>query len=79
MKSLSLRIQDKILEEAESILEELCLSRNAYFNEAIEFYNRYQKRRLLAEQLEKESLLVAENSMEVLRELDAMEDDINQD
>jgi len=75
MKSISLKLQDQILEDAEKILGQLKTSRNKYINEAVEFYNNYQKRILIAEQLAKESAMVADDSMEVLKEFEALEDE----
>ncbi|HQU61293.1 MAG TPA: hypothetical protein PLU64_18925 [Saprospiraceae bacterium] len=76
MKSISLKLQDQILSETESLLEHLKTSRNKYINEAIEFYNQYQRRRLIEEQLTKESRLVAEDSMEVLHEFESLADEM---
>jgi len=70
MKSISLKLQDRIFKETENLLQLLNLSRNSYINEAVAFYNRYQKRKLLEQQLMKESELVAEDSMAVLKEFD---------
>ena len=77
MKTLSLKLKDQLFVETESLLEQLDLSRNAYFNEAIAYYNKIQRRKLLAKALEEESRLVAENSMEVLREMEQIDDEIN--
>ncbi|MBK8563399.1 MAG: hypothetical protein IPN76_08630 [Saprospiraceae bacterium] len=76
MKTLSLKLQEPIFTEAEKMVAQLKKSRNAYINEAVAFYNRYQKRQLLAKLLAEESKLVAENSMEVLKEFEALEDEI---
>ncbi|MEL7118345.1 MAG: hypothetical protein AAFO07_02860 [Bacteroidota bacterium] len=75
MKSISLKLQEKILEETDSILHSLDISRNKYINEAVKFYNNYHKRKLLEEQLHRESELVAQDSMEVLAEFEAIEDE----
>lgn len=76
MKSISLKLQDQILLETESLLEHINTSRNKYINEAIEFYNQYQKRRLIEEQLAKESKLISEDSLNVLHEFERLEDEI---
>ena len=76
MKSISLKLRDQILTETESLLEHLKTSRNNYFNEAIKFYNQYQKRKLIEEQLIYESKLVADDSMEILKELENIEDEL---
>ena len=44
--------------------------RNRYINEAIEYYNRYQKRLIFEKRLKKESLLVKEDSISVLKEFE---------
>ena len=74
MKNLSLKLQDSIYSETETLLGLLKKNRNAYLNEAVSFYNRYQKRRLLAEQLRRESVLVADSSLEVLAEFESIDD-----
>lgn len=76
MKSVSLKLQEKILRETDLLLEHLKTSRNKYINEAIEFYNHYHKRKLIEEQLKKESKLVCDDSMDVLREFESLEDEI---
>jgi len=75
MRMLSLKLQDGIFVETEALLAQLKQNRNNYINEAVSYYNRLQKRLLLAKQLEAESRLVAQNSMEVLAELEQIEDD----
>jgi predicted transcriptional regulator len=74
MKSLSLKLDDAVFEETEEITAKLKLARNRYINEALEVYNRLNKRRLLKNQLAKESAIGAEDSMEVLRELEMLLD-----
>jgi len=76
MKSISLKLQDQILHETESLLEHLKTSRNKYINDAVEYYNDYHKRNLLEEQILRESLLVSEDSMSVLCEFEKLEDEI---
>lgn len=75
MKNISLKLDEAIFKETESILEEVPKSRNRYINDALEFYNKLQKRRILATQLTKESKLVAEDSLSVLAEFEALEDE----
>jgi hypothetical protein len=83
MKSLSLKLEDSIFLETEKMLKNLKKPRNTYINEALEYYNKIQRRLYLAQQLKEESKLIAESSMEVLREwenidphlLDVYEDD----
>lgn len=73
MKTLSLKLDDSVFEEAEKILMKISLPRNRYINEAVEYYNKVQKRKLLEKKLKKESDLVKENSMEVLKEFENIE------
>jgi hypothetical protein len=75
MKTLSLKLDDEVFEDTEAVTGYLKKSRNRYINEALEFYNKVQKRNILAEQLAKESRLVAGNSMEVLNEFEGIEDE----
>lgn len=72
MKSISIIFQEHTLEETDSILEQLEISRDQYINEAINFYNKYQKRRLLEEQLAKESVIVSKDSLEVLGKFESL-------
>jgi len=73
MKTLSLKLDDSVFDEAEKILRKIKLPRNRYINEAVEYYNKVQKRKLLEKKLKKESVLVKENSMEVLKEFENIE------
>lgn len=70
MKALSLKLDEEIFEEVEKITSELKIARNKYFNSAIAIYNKFYKRRILKKKLAKESKIVAENSMEILREFE---------
>ena len=70
MKNVSLKIDDSIFKETEKILEKIKKPRNRYINEAIEYYNRVQKRILLAKRLKMESGLVKDDSMKVLKEFE---------
>ncbi len=75
MKNLSLKLEDDIFQETEDILAKIDKNRNRYINEALAFYNRLQKRKLLARQLDKESKLVSGESLSVLAEFEALEDE----
>ena len=76
MKTISLKIDDDIFRETEDILKTKKKPRNRYINEAIDFYNKAQQREILRAQLKRESLLVREESMKVLKEFEALEDEI---
>ena len=75
-KLLSLKLRDDVFREAEKIVRRCGKPRNAYFNEAIEFYNKLWERKLLKKRLRAESALVAKNSMEVLEAFEQLEDEI---
>jgi hypothetical protein len=72
LKNLSLKLEDKIFQETEKILTKVKTNRNRYINEAIEFYNRLHRRRLLSRQLSKESKMVSRDSLEVLAEFEKL-------
>ncbi|REG88240.1 hypothetical protein [Algoriphagus antarcticus] len=73
MKTVSLKIDDSIFGETEKILAHLKKPRNRYINEALEFYNRFQRRKLLEKKLKKESEMVKNESMSVLKEFEAID------
>lgn len=75
MKTLSLKLDDDIFNEAEEITSKLHLARNRYINEAVSIYNRVNKKRLLKKQLEMESLLTGKDSLEILHEFEKLLDE----
>jgi len=75
MKILSLKLDDKIFEEAEEMTSKLKLARNRYINEAVSIYNLFNKRRLLKKQLHKESKLTSKDSMDILHEFEKLMDE----
>lgn len=75
MKTLSLKLDDNIFNETEEITAELRLARNRYINEAVSIYNKVNKRRLLKAKLSKESAIVSEDSMLVLRYFEKLMDE----
>lgn len=76
MKNLSLKLRDDIFKETERIIAKAHKTRNAYINDALDFYNKINERKLLKEKLKKESRLVSKSSMEVLEEFEFMEDNL---
>ena len=75
MKNLSLKMDDKIFSDTERIISKVRKNRNRYINDAVEFYNLLQKRKILSKQLQKESKLVQEESMKVLAEFEKIENE----
>lgn len=73
MKTVSLKIDDSIFGETESILARIKKPRNRYINEALEHYNRFQRKLFLEEKLKKESNLVKSESMSVLKDFEALD------
>jgi hypothetical protein len=74
MKTLSLKLDDIVYEETEQLLEKIKKPRNRYINEALQYYNRIQKRKIISKLLILESKLVSEESMNVLSEFDNLDD-----
>lgn len=70
MKTVSLKIDDVIFEETEKILSKNKKPRNRYINDALEYYNRIQKRILLEKSLQKESEKVREDSISMLKDFE---------
>jgi len=60
MKNLSLKMDDLVFNETEKITLKINKNRNRYINEAVEFYNLLQKRKIISRQLKKESQMVKE-------------------
>lgn len=76
MKTLSLKLDDNIFDETEDVLTKVKKSRNRYINEAVDYYNRINKRNLIARKLAKESRLVKKESLAVLSEFESLPDEI---
>jgi len=70
MKNISLKLDDSVFGETEKIISRIKKSRNRYINEALEFYNKLQKRLILEKRLKKESELVKSDSLDVLKEFE---------
>ncbi|MCK9311768.1 MAG: hypothetical protein VB110_09030 [Bacteroidales bacterium] len=73
MKTVLLKLDDSIFVETENILSRIQRPRNRYINEAVEYYNKFQKRQILEKRLRNESALVMEESMNVLKEFEEVE------
>jgi len=75
MKTLSLKLDEKIYNETEEIVTKMKLARNRYINEAVNLYNTYNKRKLLKAKLVKESKLTMPDSMTILLEFEKLMDE----
>ncbi len=73
MKIVSLKIDDSIFRETEKILSGMKKPRNRYINEALEYYNRLQRRLIIEKRLKKESELVKSDSMSVLKDFEEID------
>ena len=73
MKSILLKLDDTVFIETEKILASLNKPRNRYINEALVYYNKVHKKKILAKALAFESELTAQDSIEVLKEFEAIE------
>lgn len=73
MKTVSLKIDDSIFGETEKILSRIKIPRNRYINEALEYYNKVQRRQLLEKRLKNDSDLVKEESLSVLKDFENIE------
>ena len=76
MKVLSLKLRGDVFEEVERVVRSIRIPRNTYINQALDFYTKLSKRKLLKQQLQKESRVVRMNSLRVLKEFERFEDDL---
>jgi hypothetical protein len=75
MKTLSLKLDDSVFLETEQVIGYIKKSRNRYINEALDHYNKMQKREILSAQLRMESKIVSKESLEILNEFEQAEDE----
>ena len=73
MKVLSLKLKDEIFKEAEQMVKEARVSRNAYINKAVELYNKINRRQKLRKAFRRASKLVRAESIKVLREMEGLD------
>ncbi len=73
MKTISLNINETIFSETEKIVSLMKKPRNRYINEAIDFYNKYQRRLILESKLKKESGIVGEESLNILKDFEEID------
>ena len=76
MKSLSLKLREDVFNEVERVVHAVRIPRNTYINEALAFYNRLNRRKLIKRRLWEESRAVRLNSLRVLKEFERFEDDL---
>jgi DNA-binding protein len=73
MKVISLNLDEGIFIETEEIVAMVKKPRNRYINEAVDFYNKHQKRLMLELRLKNESEAVQKNSMNILRDFEEID------
>ncbi len=74
MKTLSLKLDNRVFEETEQLLVKIQKTRNRYINEALQYYNQIQKKKLIEQLLIIDSKIVSDESMKVLHEFENIED-----
>ena len=75
MKQLSLKVRDEVFQKMEELIHQAHMPRNAYINQAIDFYNKLQRRRWLKKELARESAIVGQHSLEILREFENLDNE----
>ena len=75
-KVLTLKLKDEIFEAVEKVLKKEGIPRNRYINNAIDYYNKLNRRRILKSQYLTEAELVQDSSLEVLEEFEQFEENI---
>jgi hypothetical protein len=73
MKTVSLKIDDSIFGETEKILSRIKIPRNRYINEALEYYNKIQRRQILEKRLKSDSDLVKSESIQILKDFERID------
>lgn len=73
MKLLSLKLKEEILAQTDEVRKHFDISRNAYINDALKYYNKKQKREWVTRQLKKESELLHENSFAVMKDINLID------
>ncbi len=69
-KAISLKIEDQIFDKTEELISGLKISRNKYINDAQESYNRMEEMEKVTALLVKASILVRDNSIEVMQDFE---------
>jgi hypothetical protein len=73
MKTVSVKIKDSIFEETQKVISRLKKPMNSYINDALDYYNRYQKRLITEKRLRNESDLVYKNSLTLLEDFEGID------
>ena len=73
-KTFSLKLDDTVFEEMEKLLKKIKISHNAFINEAVDFYTKFQKRLLMQRQLKKESVLLRQEVAFLIKRSELLKD-----
>ncbi|MFZ4798196.1 MAG: hypothetical protein ACOYMA_11930 [Bacteroidia bacterium] len=73
-KSVALKLEAQLYEDVNILALELNTNRNNYINNAVELYNRFNKRQILKNKLVEESEMSKLDSTEILDEFELMID-----
>ena len=73
---ISLKIEEGELRKVDHSAQTVGVSRNAYINKALRFFNHLYERRLLAKELRRESEQVGQESSAVLREFETFQGEV---
>lgn len=72
--ALSLKMDDRIFEDAEKVIRKIHVPRNAYINQAVDFYTRLQKRLLTKKKLANDVSLLRQDTRDFLKSFELLED-----
>ncbi len=73
-KALSLKLEDSVFEEAESLLKRIKVPRNAFINQAVAFYTKLQKKMLMQKKLKKDVLRLQKETSDFIKNFELLED-----
>ena len=74
LKALSLKMDPEIFAEAEKMVKNLHIPRNAFINKAVAHYIRFLKRQVLKRDFKRAALLAKQNPDPLIKELDQIDD-----
>jgi hypothetical protein len=73
MKTIAVNIKESVFKESEKLSAGLKKSTEKYINEAIQYYNLHQNRKVLKNKLKEESYLMKEDSLNVLKDFEEID------
>jgi BioD-like phosphotransacetylase family protein len=77
MVNLSLKLDEEVFSEVERNLKFLKISRNAYINEALNFFNKLNKKKEIRQLIKEDIKKLGNADMEVLNDFEVLEDEID--